>query len=140
MSEREEVGKVAELQTRGMAAAWSRKPINLYVCLSTYDLQSPTPPPLHLQAPPANPIHPRRASYPFSTCAAECRRGGKYISSLRRLSVIYRYFYLRLYYHRRVHGLPRIFYRLNRLKRRAFNRRAERKRENLIAKYELAVK
>jgi len=42
------MGKVAELQTRGMAAAWSRKPINPYVCLSIYDLQSPTPLHLHL--------------------------------------------------------------------------------------------
>lgn len=79
------VGKVAELQTRGMAAAWSRKPINLYACLSTYDLQSP-PSPSHF--------------LPLSTCVVECCR--RYmslslsLSSLRHLSVTYRYFYLRL--------------------------------------------
>jgi len=84
------MGKVAELQTRGMAAAWSRKPINPYVCLSIYDLQSPTPLHLHLaslslslslsraRARARAPV--TLASTVSASVVAKYRRDGRYIS------------------------------------------------------------
>lgn len=132
------MGKVAVLQTRGMAAAWSRKPINLYVCLSTY-LRPPISyiPNLHLHLPTIPSTHPT----PFNFCHRMLPQWKIYLSSLRRL---FRHLPLLLspsYYPRP----SRIFFRFHRFNRLKVVRLMKEARTNksiieLTNKYKLDIK